>query len=492
MSYLHRFRWPIVVLIFGIAAWRSEGWHQSDEHFQLLEFAGYKLGLNQAEDLAWEFGEQMRPALQVGMVYALHKVWGLFGPVDPFAFVFFLRLLSAAGFVGVLAWAYRTFSPTLVTEGGRRQLFWLSFGLWFMVYAGVRFSSENWAGICGAAAVLLGLKVDTNRTGSWVGWMLVGGLWGLAFEFRYQMAFAIAGYGLWLIVISKRLFWEISGVVTGGIFTVLLGTFADYWFYGGWTFAPWAYFEQNILAGKAATFGTDPVYQYLLYIVVQGIPPFGLVYLFGMLGFWWLRPRSPLTWLSVPFFLVHCAVSHKELRFLFPLLPFLPYAVCVSWEWLLGRGRGCGAAWFRWGRVAFWVVSTALLLGYTFRAPIQEIPAQRFVYRTYGEQTTVYYTGRSLWQHAFVTRFYRPVDLETIEVNRLEDVDCARVMGDCLYITTRNEGVEALAERGYYRVYGGYPAWLEAFNFNDWMAKSRFYQIYAFRRSELDRLPEER
>ena len=483
MRHLHRFRWPLAFLTFLIAAWRSEGWHQSDEHFQLLEYAGYKLGMNTADELAWEFGERMRPALQVGIVYVLYRFFELFGEVDPFYFVIFLRLLSGALFVGVLAFAFHLLSPTLATETGRRQLFWLSFGLWFMVYAGVRFTSENWSGSCAALAVLLTIRERRRAVnGSGFGWGLAYGLlWGLAFQFRYQIAFAGVGYLLWIVVRDKRSFWEISGVVIGGFFTLIVAGGVDAWFYGSYVFPPWAYFEQNILAGKAATFGTDPFYQYVLDILLQGIPPFSLLFLVGIVGFWWWWPKSLITWVSVPFILAHCLVSHKELRFLFPLLPFLPYAVCVTWERLLGRGRGCEGKWFRWGRVAFWVVSTGLLFGYTFQPPIREIPAQRFVYRTYGEKTEVYYAGRSLWKHAYQTRFYQASGLNLIEVDDPSDSRCAGAIGNCVYITTERDQDERLRALGHERVYGGYPEWMRAFNFGDWMRKSRFYFIYEYR-----------
>lgn len=63
--------WSAVVLF--ITALFSVGAYHADEHYQILEFAGLKLGLTSAENLPWEFHYQMRQTLQPFMVIALHK-----------------------------------------------------------------------------------------------------------------------------------------------------------------------------------------------------------------------------------------------------------------------------------------------------------------------------------------------------------------------------------------------------------------------------------
>ncbi|MBK5097796.1 MAG: hypothetical protein JJE01_08435 [Gemmatimonadetes bacterium] len=48
--------WLLVALVLNLAAaYFSWGFHQFDEHFQILEFANYKLGNSPASDLPWEF-----------------------------------------------------------------------------------------------------------------------------------------------------------------------------------------------------------------------------------------------------------------------------------------------------------------------------------------------------------------------------------------------------------------------------------------------------
>ena len=60
--------------IFFVTALRSSGFHQIDEHFQILEFAAFKLGLTNQGELPWEYSAQMRPALQPAIVVLIYKI----------------------------------------------------------------------------------------------------------------------------------------------------------------------------------------------------------------------------------------------------------------------------------------------------------------------------------------------------------------------------------------------------------------------------------
>ena len=67
-----------------ITAFFSIGHLQSDEHFQVLEFAQYKLGKISATDLPWEFREKMRPSIQPWIAYSLIKLFHGIGLNNPF------------------------------------------------------------------------------------------------------------------------------------------------------------------------------------------------------------------------------------------------------------------------------------------------------------------------------------------------------------------------------------------------------------------------
>src|SRR5690606_2039502 len=81
------------ILIHIIAAWFSVGFYHPDEHYQIIEFANYKLGGIPATELPWEFPAEMRPAFQPLMAYIIFKIAGLFTS-DAYILAFILRLIS--------------------------------------------------------------------------------------------------------------------------------------------------------------------------------------------------------------------------------------------------------------------------------------------------------------------------------------------------------------------------------------------------------------
>lgn len=44
-----------VFIVYLIVAYNNTGFNNPDEHFQIIEFANYKLGLAMESDLAWEY-----------------------------------------------------------------------------------------------------------------------------------------------------------------------------------------------------------------------------------------------------------------------------------------------------------------------------------------------------------------------------------------------------------------------------------------------------
>ena len=48
------------LLLELLVAYRSQGFYNCDEHFQVLEFLGLKLGMTRPAELAWEFRAEVR------------------------------------------------------------------------------------------------------------------------------------------------------------------------------------------------------------------------------------------------------------------------------------------------------------------------------------------------------------------------------------------------------------------------------------------------
>jgi len=140
----HYFISGIAFLIILITAVNSVGYYQADEHFQILEFANYKLGNTDAGKLAWEFKAEIRPALQPALAVVLIKASSIMEINNPFNQAMLLRLLSGISCFFCLLFLYRQFFKTNLNLLYYILLF---FSFWFVPFVFVRFSSETWSGL---------------------------------------------------------------------------------------------------------------------------------------------------------------------------------------------------------------------------------------------------------------------------------------------------------------------------------------------------------
>ena len=460
-----------------VTAWFSTGFNQSDEHFQISEFAGLKLGINEVHDLAWEYEARMRPTLQPAMVVVAHKIAGVFGNDNPFTIAWLLRLCSAFFTLGVSWLLYRVYAPRFA-EGHQRWAFFLfSFFLWFGFYNGVRFNSETWS--ANTFAIAVGLFTYW-KSPNWRQYLALGLLVGLSFVFRFQVAFMIAGFGLWLIFIQKESPQKLLAFILGGLVVVALGTVVDRWFYGEWVFSPWHYFEQNILLDKASTFGVDPWWKYFEEIIIKGIPPFGLLYLLAAGLFLWQKPKDLLTWLTLPFLGIHLLIAHKELRFFYVLLPLLPIALSTALQWWEDRRQRplWSARGYRIGWRIFWVHNALLTLFIMFWPIIMEMNIYRTLYDQYQEPITIYGVQDHPYEAALYINYYKRQNLCVAEVSSLDQLP---LQGKAPYLLAvdRREGYPVDSLPGHKTlIYSSFPDWIMPLNFNNWMSRSQWWLVY--------------
>ncbi len=321
--------------LFFLQAWRSDGYVQSDEWFQTVELAAFKLGRTPASALPWEFGDRIRPFLQPAAYAALARALGAVGISSPAALVRADRLAGALASLSAALLLWAALARRLPDPRRRTLLLLACSTAFYLPLLGVRTSSEALSGALLAAAVAgyLLLEHRPGRAG-----LAAGLLLGLSFDARYQLAFCALGFAAWLAAI-RRSAPALLGLVAGFSATAALGLVLDRWGYGAWTFTPWNYLRVNLLEGRAAGMGTAPVYHYLVAYLARRPPLPGLL-VAAVLAFWWRAPRDLLTWVAVPFALGHCLLAHKEVRFLFPLGP-----LAAAMAGLLLLQPGLGGAW---------------------------------------------------------------------------------------------------------------------------------------------------
>lgn len=323
------FRW--VLLSLALHTWAaiwSVGYFHADEHFQIIEFANFLNGRGRAELLPVEFHEQIRPWFQPWLL-------SLFQTANPFTWVMLCRLLSAClGWFSSWALAGYALSAENLSPGARRALVALTALLWFLPALHARHSSESWSGslmILSAVFALMSLG-GSAALKPWI----AGALGGLAFETRYQTAFMLVGLAAWLAW-SRRLSarsWLALGAGALGVLAAC--TLLDSMLYGHAVFAPWNYFRYNLILDKISVVDRHPPWDFLRTSVTETWPILGTLTYLTWIAAAIRFPRSPWTWLSLPFFLVHHLIGHKELRFLLPiagLTPLMLAQLSQAWRW---------------------------------------------------------------------------------------------------------------------------------------------------------------
>jgi phosphatidylinositol glycan class B len=463
-------------LVLAITAVFSTGFHHWDEHFQVLEFAGWKLGTTPRSALPWEFEARLRPTLQPWLVVALHRALDLAGMADPFRIALLLRLGTAALFlVGmVLLVQGRLRSEALLADPLlRRWYLFLSFLLWPVVYAAVRFSAEGLSMALFLPAFAWVLNGSPQRP---ITWAAAGLLMGLAFVVRFQVGFMVAGLLAWMVLVRHTGLRQLLPCAAGILLAVCLGVLADRAFYGEWTFTTWNYFNGNILEGKAASFGTDPWWYYFTEVLTQAIPPFSLLYLLPLPIVFLYRPKDAITWTVLPFLLVHVLIGHKELRFLFPMLALLPLLIVTGLgelreRWWPGVTSSRVMRVFAW---TFAVVHLLVLAVVMFKPADAQMGLYRTLQRNVTGPITLVHLGEHPYHRVGDIHFYRPPGL-VLHDRSIDGPPTGRA--PFLFIARD----PAALDPGWGAssvVYSTYPAWVERFNVGGWVQRSRNWTVY--------------
>jgi phosphatidylinositol glycan class B len=414
--------WAAVAIAVA-SAWFNEGFFSHDEHFQILEFAWYKLGRTPADALAWEFHAHMRAGLQPWLAAGLFRSLDALRVFTPFTAAFVLRVITGLLAVWVSLQLVLRALPAVRDPFLRRVLFLGALFLWFLPYTHGRFASENWGGLlffAGLCLVSHDFERPVDRTPV-LGGVLAGLLWSAAFYCRFQVGLAIAGAGLWLVLIGRAPVRLLVTMTAAFALGCALNTTIDRWLYGEWVFTPYSYFYNNLVLGKAATFGTSPWWFYLEQLLMILVPPFSVLLVALLLASVWLCRRNVLVWAVLPFVFVQSTIGHKEPRFLIPmtyaLVPIivvsadrLPAALWAAIDRFVNRRALRTAAW------VFSVLNVCALTVMTLKPSSETAVIYRELYQAGLKQPIVLYTASDLpyTLAGGAVAFYRPDNLTLV------------------------------------------------------------------------------
>ncbi len=373
----------ILMAVVVVTAWFSELFYFPDEHYQVLEFMSYKLGITPASDLPWEFHERIRPWFQPLVYFLIAKPLLMLGLKDMFAIAFVLRLATGLFSLVALALFARAILPTIDGEEEQRAFvrYLPLFG--FLPYLFVRTASETFSAAFFAWGLAVALGEKSARRLA-----LAGVLCGLAFESRYQTGLLSFGLFAWLAIIARARIPALAAFVAGGLVALMIGALADRWGYGQFVFPPLGYVDVNLVQGVAAQqFGHEPVFAYIYLLPAQIFFAITLVLMAGMVAMWLRNPRHAVTWVTLPFVLAHAAIAHKEARFFFPLAILATAFPVLGFSPRLPLWRESFTRVWQWRRSWSAKITTGislLAMGYFALYPFgvrPHMPMARYLYR---------------------------------------------------------------------------------------------------------------
>lgn len=323
---IHRLVFLVAALVYLITAWNSTGYHSADEHYQIVAFAQWKLGELPMEHLAWEFDAGIRSSLQPWIAVGVFKLAGIFGVDDPFMRSFLLRALSALLALVAMRDLLRATAPHSNERLGKAYVL-LAYGLWFLPFLAVRFSSEGWSASLLVLFVSTILRAPEDRRWMWK----AGSLAGMAILCRPSTGLLVVSVISWLLLVRRERIRTLIGLGASLMGILFIGSILDALFYERTVHTLWAYLALGFGADTTIQFDVLPWWYYPPWIIKYAISPIGTSILLAFLVVLVHKPKHVLIWCMLPFATAHSVIPHKELRFLYPLAPLVPWLLIEAW-----------------------------------------------------------------------------------------------------------------------------------------------------------------
>ncbi len=462
------------VIIHLWASYFSTGFQHFDEHFQIIEFLNLKWDGISADQLPWEYHDKIRPWLQTFLYYCLSAPLKLMGIDNPFFYSWYYRFLT--GFFGWFATLYLTRLLKVWFSENERLQKWgfilLNF-IWFAPFVHVRTSSESLS----ISLFILGTVIFlTKKETRW--FFLAGLLWGLTYHARFQMALPVAFVWFYCLFIENRNYPKLVYSALGVIIAIGIGTVIDYWGYGEWGFSLWHYYRTNFIEGRLAGSGHAPVWEYIRWSFLRGLPPLSLLLLCGTIWGWVKMWRHPLTWMTLPLFIFHSLIGHKEVRYLFPTMVLSPLFLLFFYQEYESRIREY------WNKKSFrFLINLCLLVNLcalVIASTKAVNPSVNFYSFLWGKEeiTKIYAKDESPFTMLGLDiEFYKKPDFSVEVWKDLKDLN--GVSGPkYIFLRKGADYFELSNKENCTSLYLAYPEWLLHFNIGNWLSRSRVWSLF--------------
>jgi phosphatidylinositol glycan class B len=480
------------LIIHLLVAFFSIGFHQGDEHWQINEFANGKLGLSNMNELPWEYAKQARQTIQTCIVYVVSKVAMAVNAYNPFGISLFFRILSGVlGFISTLLLVLQS-RKYFQSPGIFEWVLITSNFLWFIPYVHVRFQGENWGGIfLGFSVSLLLWILENNRKSVLL--FFVGLLMGFSFICRFQIGFALAAIGLWMLLFRKASFAGFAYMALGFSVMVFVGVLSDFWYYGSWIFMPYRYFDLQLLQGLSNTWGVFPWWHYGTLFLMHAAPPISIILFVMLIISTFLNPKHLFVWIIWGFVLGHNLNGYKEIRYLFPLIPYLVVLVFLIFNstYVSEYVFAIKPKILKMIVVILLIQNFVLLIFAGFKPAHDAVGMySKVYYSSQNKKAIVYYIGQNPYVYAKTLHlnYYSPKGLQLIQCDSLcTNINKPDPTEKVFIFYEGFERPRSLNSLYLTSVYSTIPLWTKSLNFNNWQSRARNWNLCELNASDPDK-----
>ncbi len=382
--------WLTVVLVVVAAAprlwiaWFDQGIVWPDEIYQSVESAhrvAFGYGFT-----PWEFDEGARSYLFPGLIAGVWKVCDLVGLDTGLALMRIAKLLVVAGALAGIVLAVRMArelagnAAALITVG-------LTIAYPLCLLYGTRTFSE-------AVAAPLILAAVAATIPAWQRphlVLLAGAAGGAATTLRPQNAIVVVIVLVGLLLLRQSA--TAARYAAGAAAAFGLGGLLDWTTWGTPFASTWRILEYNLVDEGRADYGSQST-DFYVRTLATGTGPVLILVVIGMVA---AARKAPIpTAAVVGYLVVHSVVPHKELRFLYPVIPLALVLAGVGLALLIERFVGGGRLAVhaeRTARAAGAVAATGIALSLAW------LPAMTFD-RIGEENRGITQTQSSVWSHS--------------------------------------------------------------------------------------------
>lgn len=460
----------ISLVFYIVASIFSSGFHHFDEHFQINEFLNFKLGGITGSELAWEYREKIRPWFQVFVYHKIYFVFDLLGMTSPFSFHFLFRLFSSLFGLYSIYFFYPVLKNWFKNDTYSEWAYGLMLLSWFSPYILTRTSSESFGISFFLLATSLFLRLKELKRPLFYA-LLAGLFFGLSYQSRFQMAAMVAP--LWFhSLFFNRNFKELSLVAVGVLLGIGSGFLFDYWGYGVWNFSLWHYFRTNFLEGIMSNVQQYPFWWYVRLCFNRGIPPVSLVLILATFFGWWKYRKHPLTWMTLPLFLFHSWVGHKELRYLFPIIILSPiYLLLAIQELKLVENK-----YFRPLAKFVLTINVIVLIIACLRPANPAVNFYKFMWKQDKINKIYAHNEDPFSMLGLPIRFFKRKELavEVFKGNPKDQIE----PGKYIFLRKGRDLMEFEKNKDCELLYLTYPRFSLNFNIGNWLSRSRVWSLF--------------